>query len=115
MLRREAANGTVEEQYIRSYDPGNDPLDHVVFALKYDETDLDLFAKVFRQIAPGEVAEFVARTPSGKFARQIGFWYELLTGSEIPLTVKVTGNYENLLDEERYVTATRRCAMRGGA
>lgn len=107
MVRREAANGTVEEQYIRSYDPGNDPLEHVVFALKYDELDLDLFAKVFRQITPGDVAEFAARTPSGKFARQIGFWYEQLTGAEIPLTVKVTGNYENLLDEERYVTAAR--------
>ena len=110
MARREEANGIVEEQYIRSYDPGNDPLDHLVFALKYDELDLDLFAKVFRQIAPVEMAEFVARTPSGKFARQIGFWYELLTSSEVPLAVKVTGNYENLLDEGRYVTAA--CPVR---
>lgn len=107
MARREEANGTVEEQYIRSYDPGNDPLDHLVFALKYDALDLDLFAKVFRRISAVEVAEFVARTPSGKFARQIGFWYEALTGSEVPLRATITGNYEAILDGERYVTATR--------
>lgn len=107
MVRREEGSGTVEEHYIRSYDPGNDPLDHLVFALKYDGLDLDLFAKVFRRISPMEVAEFVARTPSGKFARQIGFWYEALIGSEVPLQVKITGNYEAILDGERYVTAVR--------
>ncbi|MDD5200536.1 MAG: Fic family protein [Terrimicrobiaceae bacterium] len=79
----------------------------MVFALKYDGLDLDLFAKVFRRISPMEVAEFVARTPSGKFARQIGFWYEALIGSEVPLQVKITGNYEAILDGERYVTAVR--------
>jgi hypothetical protein len=74
MIRRERADGIVEEYYIRSYHPGNLPLEHLVFSLKYDGLDLDIFSKVFRQIAPQEVADFVAATPSGRFARQIGFW-----------------------------------------
>ncbi len=107
MLRRERADGTVEEHYIRSYEPGNRALEHLVFALKYDGLDLDIFSKVFRHITPQEIAGFVAETPSGRFARQIGFWYEELTGQEVPLNVRVTGNYEALLDPDFYVTAQK--------
>jgi hypothetical protein len=110
MVRCERADGTVEEFYIRSYHPGNRALDHLVFALKYDALDLDLFRKVFRHIAPREIGDFVTETPSGRFARQIGFWYEELTDTEVPLRVRVTGNYVELLDSERYVTA--RAAVR---
>jgi hypothetical protein len=107
MLRREKADGTIEEYYIRSYDPGNRALDHLVFALKYDALDLDVFRKVFRHIPPREIADFVAETPSGKFARQIGFWYEELTGLEVPLDVRVAGNYEPLLNPDFYATVPR--------
>lgn len=104
MIRREHANGTVEEHYIRSYDPGNVPLAQLVFALKYDGLDLDIFTKVFQHIKPEEMADFVAETPSGRFARQLGFWYEELTDREVPLRKKITGNYETLLDWEQYIT-----------
>lgn len=107
MLRRERADGTIEEHYIRSYDPGNRALDHLVFALKYDVLDLDIFRKVFRHIPPQQVADFVAETPTGRFARQIGFWYEELTGLEVPLQVRVAGNYASLLDSDFYVTARK--------
>lgn len=104
MLRREYADGTVEEHYIRSYDPGNEPLDHMVFALKYDGLDLNIFNNVFQHVSPEEMADFVAKTPSGRFARQLGFWYEELTGKEVPLRKGISGNYEALLDPDQYVT-----------
>ena len=107
MLRREKADGTIEEHYIRSYDPGDRVWDHLVFALKYDALDLDVFRKVFRHIPPREIADFVAEKPSGKFARQIGFWYEELTGQEVPLDVRITGNYEPLLNPDFYATAPK--------
>lgn len=103
--RVERPDGRVEETYIQRYDPGDKPLDHLVFALKYDGLDLDLISKVFRKLEPKEVAEFVADTPSGKFARQIGFWFETLTGLEVPLKSKITGTYAPLLDPEAFVTA----------
>tara|TARA_R110002096_G_scaffold316010_9_gene510347 strand:- start:550 stop:2034 length:1485 start_codon:yes stop_codon:yes gene_type:complete len=104
---KERADGSVEELYVKRYDPGNGPLDHLVFALKYDGLDLDILRKVFGQISPKEVAEFVARTPTGKFARQIGFWFEMLTGQEVPLNEKLIGNYTPLLDPKRYVVASK--------
>ncbi len=103
---RECADGTLEEHYVSRYDPGDDPLDHIVFALKYDALDLDIIAKIFQKISPEKVAEFVSRTPTGKFAKQIGFWFEMLTGQEVPLQGKLIGNYTPLLDPQRYVVAS---------
>ena len=71
MVRFERADGSVEEHYIRSYQPEDMPLEHLVFALKYDGLDLDILSQVFRQISPNEMADFVAQTPSGRFVRQI--------------------------------------------
>lgn len=105
MERRELGNGVVEEYYIHSYDPGVLPLDHLQFALKYDDLDLDLLKKVLSRIAPQEVADFIGKRPSGKFARQVGFWYEELMEQEVPLKHPIRGNYESLLPEERYITA----------
>lgn len=102
----ERADGSVEELYVSRYDPGDDPLDHLVFALKYDGLDLDIMSKVFRKISPEQVAEFVSRRPTGKFSRQIGFWFEMLTSQEVPLKEKIMGNYTPLLDPQRYVVAS---------
>lgn len=102
---RELADGSLEERYVSRYDPGDDPLDHIVFALKYDGLDLDIIGKAFQQISPEKVAEFVSRTPTGKYSKQIGFWFEMLTGREVPLKEKLIGNYTPLLDPQRYVVA----------
>jgi len=107
MTRIERADGSVEEHYVKSYDPGDSPLDQLVFALKYDSMDLDILSKVFKKISPQEIADFAALSPSGRFARQIGFWYEELTGQEVPLRGTMTGNYVPLLDPKRYVTASK--------
>lgn len=104
---RERANGSVEEHYVRRYDPGEAPLDQLVFALKYDGLDLDILRKVFFQIPPAAVAEFVARTPNGKYARQIGCWFELLTDCEVPLHAEVSGSYIPLLDPKHYVVSAK--------
>ncbi len=102
---RERADGSVEECYISRYDPGDDPLDHIVFALKYDGLDLDIIRKVLQRIPPENVAEFLSRTPTGKYSKQIGFWFEMLTDREVPLERNLIGNYTPLLDPQRYVVA----------
>ncbi len=107
-IRYERANGTVEEHYARSsYTSREQPLENLAFALKYDGLDLDVLGKIFRHISPQEVADFVAKTPAGRFARKIGFWYEELTGLKVPLSIQITGNYDFLLDPETYVIAPR--------
>ncbi len=104
-FRREGVDGFVEEHYIKRYDPGPDPLEHLVFALKRDGLDLDVMRKAFEHITASDVAKFVAKKPTGKYTRQIGFWFEFLTGKEVPLKSKIVTNYTPLLDPKKYLTA----------
>jgi len=97
-----SADGTVEEIYPKSYWPGEEPLDQVAFALKYEPISLDLLHQIFMLMSAREVDRYIAANPSGKYARRIGFLYELLT-SRI-LRTPVTGNYVSALDEKRYFT-----------
>ena len=95
-------DGQVEETYPKSYWPGDTALDHVAFALKHEPVSLDLLHQVFRNIPAGEVDAYIATNPTGKYARRIGFLYELLTTHE--LRTKVAGNFVSVLDEKRYFT-----------
>lgn len=99
-------DGTVNEFYINQYDPGDSPLDHVVFALKYDGWDFNLLSEVLKHIPAQEVADFVAARPTGKYSKQIGYLFEKLTGNEVPLARAVVGNYVTILDPDQFVTTT---------
>lgn len=96
------------EIFQKNYDPGDDPLAHVAFALKYDDLNLDLLSQLFRILPAQQVADYIAHQPSGKFARQIGFLCEFLSGKLLPVGQPSGGNYVDLLDAARYVTAAPR-------
>lgn len=98
------ADGTVEETFTRYYWPGDHPLDHVEFLLKYDGINLDLLEQVFRQLPTHEVDGYIAQAPTSKYRRRIGFLYEFLTDRK--LSAAVGGNLVPILDPERYFTGT---------
>ncbi|WP_438479711.1 Fic family protein [Oleiharenicola lentus] len=50
------------------------------------------------------MAAYILESPTGKYAKQIGFFYELLTGIDLPMDGLV-GNYIPALDPTDYVTA----------
>ena len=95
-------DGYVEETYPKSYWPGDTALDHIIFALKHEPVSLDLLHQVFRHVAPGVVEAYILANPTGKYARRIGFLYELLTTHS--LNAQVGGNFVPVLDEKRYFT-----------
>jgi len=59
---------------------------------------------VFGRLTPDSVAAFIQRSPTGKYAKQIGFFYEFLTGGPLPLN-GLAGNYVPALDSADYLTA----------
>ena len=83
-------------------------LGHVAFAMKHETVHLGLLAAVFARIEPAVVASYVAASPTGAYARRIGYLYELLTGREVvgllPDAGAIVGKYVPLLDETRMVT-----------
>lgn len=83
-------------------------LGHVAFALKHEVPYLGLLAAVFRRITTAEVGAYIAASPTGAYARRIGYLYEMLTGQDLsPILQGVTigGNYAELLDSTKLVTA----------
>lgn len=101
------ANGNIEQVYGLRYAPvENSSLNHLEFGLKYDDLNLDFLKSVFERIPASEIIAFIQLTPSGKYARKIGFLYEFLTGKTLELPQTITGNYTDLIDEDRYITGS---------
>lgn len=98
------SKGTIEQVYGMKYAPSSPtPLLHIEFSLKYDDLNLDFLKTVFENIPVEDIVTFIGSSPSGKYARKIGFLYEFLTGQPLPLNKPITGNYTDLLDTKKYV------------
>jgi hypothetical protein len=107
--RHDIEDGNSRQIFPASYAVDADPLAHLVFALKYESTDLLLLHAVFARLGAKKVAAFVRREPTGVYARKIGFLYEFLTGAELPLAgAEIGGNYVPILDPAEFITAAPR-------
>ena len=106
LARVQDREGRIKQTYLRPYQPKpvDDPMAHVEFGLKYDGVDLVFLTQVFKRLGKEVVARFVAASPTGKYARQVGFLYEFLLGETLEVP-GVMGNYLPLLDPAEYVTS----------
>ncbi|WP_422479157.1 Fic family protein [Pleomorphochaeta sp. DL1XJH-081] len=97
-------DGFVDEVYRPQYWPGETVGDHLEFALKYDGVNLALLARIFEKVSFEVLTEYIMSKPTGKYARRIWFFYELLTEKHLPVSDMTTGNYVNALDSKDYYT-----------
>ena len=105
-LRATIQDGQVDSVYPPSYWPGDKTGDHLEFALKYDGVNLGILSALFDVVLVDEIAAWISSKPTGKYARRIWFLYEFLTGRELSLPDLTKGNYVELLESDRYYTAT---------
>lgn len=97
--------GSVRENFLPAYWPGDDAFDHLVFALKYDHFNLDVLDQALTALGAAKVAEFVKRQPNGKYARQLGYLYEFLTGENLSIKATIGGQYVDLLNPGKYIVS----------
>jgi hypothetical protein len=102
--RIESEDSRVRETYPASHWPGDSLGDHLEFALKYDGTNLAILACIFRVADADEFTAYVRSKPTGKFARRLWYFYEMLTGQRLSLDDLKRGSYVGLLDPEEYYT-----------
>jgi hypothetical protein len=92
-----------------AYAPGETVTDHLEFALKHEGLNLEVLAALFlrsgRRALETELTRFVRERPTGRYARQMWFLYEFLTGRQLPLKDVPMGNYVELLEPTAYYTA----------
>lgn len=91
------------DTYPSNYWPGPHLGAHIEFALKYDGTNLALLAAILPAVGPEEITRFVRSKPTGKYARRIWYFYEMLTGDQLPIEDMSKGNYIDLLDPKKYL------------
>ena len=104
--RIDSSVSVIEEVYPPKYWPGDTLGDHLEFAFKYDGTNVAILASLFQEAVEEDILDYVRSKPTGKYARQLWFLYEFLTGKMLPLDDLKQGNYINLLDPDKYYTLT---------
>lgn len=110
--RSEVRADRVFETYPRKSAPAQDLRGHLLFALKNEPTDLRVLAAAFKRLGPDPVRAWVRSEPTGGYARKAWFLYEFLTGDRLDVPNARTGNYVDVLDPERHITAARRTSAR---
>lgn len=93
------------ERFPPDYDPGERPVDHLVFALKNDGVELGVLVAVFEVIDRRELCQEIASTPNGKYLRRLWFLFEWLTGERLDLPDLHPVGYVDILDPDEYFTA----------
>ncbi|OUL98721.1 Fic family protein [Variovorax sp. JS1663] len=80
---------------------------HLTFMLKHEGAHLELLARLFERIDAQQLADWLRAEPTGQYARRAGFFYEWLTGREVPIENGVArGNYVEALHPEDQLVAT---------
>ncbi len=83
--RSKVQDGAIKDIYPIRYWPGEKIGDHLEFALKYDGVNLGLLAHIFEHTPQEPLTEYIKSKPTGKYARKIWFFYEFLTGRQLPV------------------------------
>lgn len=110
---REVTGYGIREYYLPFAAPvGEDPLDHLAFALKREPIDLGVLAATFERLEPRSLAEWVRAEQTGEYSRRAFFLFETLTGRELDIEPLKRGNYADALDPRRQLTGERRRSPR---
>jgi len=84
---------------------------HILFSLKHEIPNLALLAAAFEKMPAKEIAGHVRSSPTGAYARRMGYLFELLTKKDLGphlKDVRVGGNYVELLNSAKVVTSAPR-------
>jgi len=102
--RSKVTGDAIEDIYPIRYWPGDNVGDHLEFALKYDGVNLGLLSLIFEHTRPEEITAYIKSKPTGKYARRTWFFFEFLTGKQLPVDDITSGNYVDALESKDYYT-----------
>jgi hypothetical protein len=88
-----------------AFDDFDDPLQHLVFALKHEGLNLEIISALWNLVAQEDVFKFIAEQPGGKYQRIMWYLYEKLTNKILDFSGVKQGVYIDLLDSTEYYTA----------
>lgn len=81
--------------------------DQLVFAIKYEGINLLFFKKLFGQLEPTNIEQWINSEPLSQYSRKIWFLYEWLMQKTLKVPDLKDGNYIPLIDEKLQYTCPR--------
>ena len=100
----EEEHNYIHEIYPKKYAIEDKVINHLAFALKYDDVNLSLLTLIFQKIDVEELVVDIRNKPTGKYIRRLWYFYEFLMHKKLPIEDLTQGNYVDLLEKERYYT-----------
>jgi len=82
----------------------DEPLEHVLFALKHEGTDLQILAEALPKIAAGSLVTALRRSPTGTYIRTACYLWEQFTRDRLSEVPEVAGPTAEVFDKDRYIT-----------
>ena len=67
----------------------------------------DSLTQIFEKASEDDVTDYIKSKPTGKYARRTWFFYEFLTGKQVPVDDISSGNYVDALEEKEYYTVLK--------
>lgn len=77
--------------------------DHLLYAVKNEGINLEVLRALYAVVDPNDLAALIKERPFGRTHRRVWFFYEWLTGQELPLPPLQQGTYEPALDPRLHV------------
>lgn len=106
------ADGSLRVGYPRAYDPGDETVEHLVFAVRHEGIDLRVLRAVFAEMPGVALRDAVHAQPTSQPLRRLWFLYEWLLERDLDLPDLTQGNYVPLFDPEQFVTGPARNSRR---
>ena len=86
--------------------PGtNSPLDHVLFALKHEGTNLQVLSKIMPHIATDDVGQAAWAKPNSRYLRVAASLWEHFTGTQLPDIPPITASTTSVFDADQYLVS----------
>ena len=82
----------------------DDPLEHVLFGLKHEGTDLRILAEAFPKIEAGSLLAALRRSPTGAYTRTACYLWEQFARDRLTELSEIGGPTVEVFDSERYIT-----------
>lgn len=97
-------DGVTIEVYPESYRPNHTFAEHLTFALKYEGVHLEFLSRLFAELPPKDLEDWVHRESSGQYSRRAGFLFEWLTDKQLDFPGVTSGNYVSALPDDSYLS-----------
>lgn len=82
----------------------DDPVAHVLFALKHEGTNLQILAEALPKIDPASLIAELRRAPTGTYTRVACYLWEQFTGKQLTDLPDISGPTVEIFNSDKYIT-----------